>query len=103
MKLKLHQELTEEEIEAIAAKRPLPELDAETVEYFATELIKRHARGIAISTLAGERYPLKTKINREIKYEQRSKRFYDTVKTYSMQFDKARNRYLVFNPSGKGL
>jgi hypothetical protein len=99
MKLKLHQELTDDEIERLASRDPLPDFDSQEDElWLATQHVKNTARSIACIAMGLSSGTIKQEWKRARQHILERKRRDAWDKRHQARFDQARQKYMIFNP-----
>lgn len=99
MKLRLHQELTDDEIERLAARDPLPDFTDEADEiYHASQHFKGASKFVACVAMGLSSGTIKREWKRARRHilERRRREAWDA--RHQARFDQARQKYLIFNP-----
>ena len=100
MKLRLHQELTDDEIERLAARDPLPDFTDEADEiYHASQHFKGASKFVACLAMGLSSGTIKQEWKRARRHilERRRRDAWDA--RYQARFDQSRQKYLIFNPN----
>lgn len=100
MKLRLHQELTDAEIEKLASRDPLPSFTDEEEEiYYASQHFKSSAKFVACLAMGLSSGTIKQEWKRARRHilERRRREAWDA--RHQARFDQARQKYLIFNPN----
>ncbi len=90
-------ELTEQQIEKLAAKLPLPEFSESDMLYHAEEFVKTRARGFACALLGHSIGSIGRRAFLEyIKVKKESIRFHKWLTDHNATFDNQRGKYLAW-------
>lgn len=96
-------ELTRDEAEALAAKRPLPDFESdESRIWHAQEFVKRNSKSIACSLLGLSGSSLRRALKADMRAEMESKRYRLFLESIGASFDHARGKFIAMrNPRSR--